>query len=63
MRVGCGVLEQGLLEAAGPIVYLSGDLPQHKGMREEEGHKLPLLNGKCGLGNSTGLSIGLSRKA
>ena len=32
-----GVLEQGLLEATGPMVELSGDLPQQKGLQEENG--------------------------
>ena len=29
--------EQGLLKATGPVVDLFGDLPQHEGLREEEG--------------------------
>ena len=37
MTVGGGTPKQGLLEVASPVVNLSRDLPQHKGLREEEG--------------------------
>ena len=50
---------QGLLDLWG--MYLRISLNRRIcGKRMDPGHKLPLLNGKCGLAKSTTLSMGLN---